>query len=43
MTLREEGIEAPVSASGGLPLGQEVTVRLSVADVAARRVEFVLV
>lgn len=43
VTLREEGIEAPVSAAGDLPLGQEVTVRLSVADVAARRVEFVLV
>ncbi|NYJ00988.1 VacB/RNase II family 3'-5' exoribonuclease [Nocardioides thalensis] len=35
------GVEAPlVSASGPLPLGTEVAVRLTVADLSARKVEF---
>jgi exoribonuclease R len=42
VTLREEGIEAPVTSATDLPLGQEVTVRLSVADLTARKVEFEL-
>lgn len=37
------GVEAPlVSASGALPLGTDVTARLAVADLAARKVEFTL-
>ena len=37
------GVEAPVVASGGeLPLGTDVTVRLTLADLAARKVEFSL-
>lgn len=37
------GVEAPVvSGAGALPLGTEVTVRLTAADLAARKVEFSL-
>jgi exoribonuclease R len=42
VTLREEGIEAPVHSEGRLPLGTEVTVRLVTADVATRKVAFEL-
>lgn len=39
----EAGVEAPVVSSGGdLPLGTDVTVRLEVADLASRKVEFTL-
>lgn len=41
--VEEPGIEAPVVGETDLPLGTEVRVRLDVADVATRAVEFRLV
>ncbi|KAA1416796.1 RNB domain-containing ribonuclease [Nocardioides humilatus] len=38
--LSEMGVEAPVVGAADLPLGTDVTVRLEVADLAARKVEF---
>ena len=42
ITLREPAIEAPVVGSAPLPLGQDVKVTLTKADVATRTVEFSL-
>ncbi|HWJ83125.1 MAG TPA: RNB domain-containing ribonuclease [Nocardioides sp.] len=43
LLVAEAGVEAPVvSADGALPLGTDVTARLAVADLAARKVEFSL-
>ncbi len=42
VTLRDDGVEAPVVSSSALPLGQEVSVRLTTADVVKRKVEFTL-
>ena len=43
MVLHNPAVEARVVAPAPLPLGTEVSVRLTVADVEARRVEFELV
>jgi len=43
VTIQEPAIEAPVRASGELPVGEDVTVELTRADVADLRVEFTLV
>lgn len=40
VTVEEPAIEAKVTAEAGLPLGEEVDVELTVADVAARRIRF---
>jgi hypothetical protein len=40
VTVREPAVEAPVVSAAPLPLGPEAQVRLTTADVAARRVEF---
>jgi len=40
VTIQDPAIEAVVVGSTPLPLGQDVTVKLTTADVAARRVEF---
>ncbi|KRC48730.1 MULTISPECIES: RNB domain-containing ribonuclease [unclassified Nocardioides] len=40
VVLAEVGVEAPVSASQPLPLGEDVKARLTTADVAARKVAF---
>jgi exoribonuclease R len=42
VTVREPAVEAPVVSVAPLPLGTEAQVRLTTADVAARRVEFTL-
>jgi exoribonuclease R len=42
VTVREPAIEAPLVSASPLPLGTEVQVRLTTADVAARKVEFTL-
>jgi hypothetical protein len=42
LTVPEPAIEAPVVSGSDLPLGQAVKVRLSEADVRARKVEFEL-
>ncbi|WP_460799515.1 RNB domain-containing ribonuclease [Nocardioides pacificus] len=43
LTVQDPAIEARVRSEGGdLPLGEQVSVRLAVADVEARRVEFAL-
>jgi exoribonuclease R len=42
VTLRDDGVEAPVVSSSALPLGREVSVRLTTADVVKRKVEFTL-
>jgi exoribonuclease R len=34
------GVEAPITADGPLPVGQDVRATLAVADIAQRRVEF---
>lgn len=41
--VRELGVEAPLTGTGELPLGQDVRVRLEEADVLERRVRFSLV
>ena len=38
--VKDPGVEAPVSGDAELPLGTDVTVRLAMADLAARKVEF---
>ncbi len=40
--VRSIGVEAPVTGEGDLPLGQDVQVRLDVADVQKRHVRFSL-
>ena len=42
VTVQDPAIEARVTGAGELPLGDDVRVRLSTADVAGRRVEFEL-
>lgn len=42
LTVQDPAIEARVSGSGPLPLGDQVTVRLTTADPATRKVEFTL-
>ena len=42
VTLRDDGVEARVVSSRELPLGHDVSVRLTTADVATRTVEFTL-
>ena len=42
VTIQEPAIEAPVVANRELPLGEQVRVRLTTADVASRKVEFQL-
>jgi exoribonuclease R len=42
VTLREDGVEAPVVSSSDLSLGAEVTVTLSEVSLEDRRVEFTL-
>jgi VacB/RNase II family 3'-5' exoribonuclease len=42
VTIQEPAVEARVQASSDLPLGEEVTVELTAADPASRRVEFTL-
>lgn len=42
VTVREPAIEGPVTGTGPLPLGTDVTVTLTEADVARRRVSFTL-
>ena len=42
MTIQDPAIEAVVAGSDPLPVGQDVTVRLTTADVTTRRVEFTL-
>ncbi len=38
--VKDPGVEGPVVGSSPLPLGTDVTVRLTTADVAGRKVEF---
>jgi hypothetical protein len=40
VTIQDPAIEAVVVGAAPLPVGQDVTVRLTTADVAARKVEF---
>jgi exoribonuclease R len=42
VVLHDPDVEARVTGSGPLPLGTDVRVRLAVADVEARKVEFTL-
>ncbi|WP_310527218.1 RNB domain-containing ribonuclease [Nocardioides sp.] len=42
VTISDPAIEAVVSGSGPLPVGQDVTVKLTTADVASRKVAFTL-
>jgi len=42
LTVQEPAIEARVSSTKPLPLGEQVKVTLSVADPATRKVEFTL-
>ncbi|QIK76065.1 RNB domain-containing ribonuclease [Nocardioides piscis] len=42
LTVQEPAIEAVVTGSGPLPVGEDVTVRLTTADMATRKVEFTL-
>lgn len=42
VTVQEPAIEARVTGTGGLPLGEDVTVTLATADPATRTVEFAL-
>ena len=43
ITIRDPAIEAPVTSTSDLPLGEEVTVELAAADPKTRTVEFRLV
>ncbi|GAA5116781.1 RNB domain-containing ribonuclease [Alloalcanivorax gelatiniphagus] len=43
ITIQEPAIEAPVTGSADLPLGEEVTVELVAADPTTRKVQFRLV
>ncbi len=40
VTLREDGIEGPVTSASELPLGSEATVTLASASVAERKIAF---
>jgi exoribonuclease R len=42
ITVRDPAVEAPVVSASPLPLGTEAQVRLTTADVSARKVEFTL-
>ena len=42
VTIAEPAVEAPVVSASELPLGTEVRVRLTTADVSQRKVEFTL-
>jgi hypothetical protein len=42
VTVTDPAVEAPVVSATELPLGTDVRVRLTTADVAQRRVEFTL-
>lgn len=42
VVLAEVGVEAPVTSTDPLPLGEDVTVTLATADLAARKVAFTL-
>jgi exoribonuclease R len=42
ITIQEPAVESRVTAAGPLPLGTDVRVRLTAADVASRSVTFVL-
>jgi exoribonuclease R len=42
VTVRDPAVEAPLVSPSPLPLGTEAQVRLTTADVAARKVEFTL-
>ena len=42
VTVREPAVEAPLVSASPLPLGTEAQVRLTTADVSARKVEFTL-
>lgn len=42
VTVRDPAVEAPLVSASPLPLGTEAQVRLTTADVAARKVEFTL-
>lgn len=42
VTIQDPAIEAVVVSSGPLPIGQDVTVKLTTADVTSRKVEFTL-
>ena len=42
ITIEDPAIEADVSGSAPLPVGKDVTVKLTTADVASRKVEFTL-
>jgi hypothetical protein len=42
VTVRDPAVEAPLVSASPLPLGTEVQVRLTTADVATRKVEFTL-
>ncbi|GAA4101714.1 RNB domain-containing ribonuclease [Nocardioides kongjuensis] len=42
VVLAEVGVEAPVTSTAPLPLGEDVTVTLATADLAARKVAFTL-
>ena len=42
VTVADPAVEAPVVSAGDVPLGTDVRVRLSTADVAERKVEFTL-
>ena len=43
ITIQDPAIEAPVTSTSDLPLGEEVTVELAAADPTTRTVEFRLV
>ena len=43
VTIQDPAIEAPVTSTSDLPLGEEVTVELAAADPTSRTVEFRLV
>ena len=42
VTVAEPAVEAPVVSASDLPLGTDVRVRLTTADIARRQVEFTL-
>ena len=42
ITIQDPAIEAGVSGSAPLPVGKDVTVKLTTADVTTRKVEFTL-
>jgi exoribonuclease R len=42
VVVKEPGVEGPVAGGAALPLGTDVTVRLTMADITARKVQFQL-